>query len=316
MSTVSIFGLLVTLAGCSAESSTASSAGTSDTARAQTSASLSQSADGRHMHGPHGHPGPDFLLFAALHEPINLTAEQKATIEGAIAANKPAAPAFDKSKVAALAAGIRAGNVDVSAVKAPNDDAKAARQAASAKALATLHATLTPDQRKALVDALAKRAAEHGAKMDDRDGPRREHAEGPHHGAMGPMGPMGGLLEGLDLTKAQEEAIRTKLEAQRPAAPTDAEREAMKKQHEAFRAEMAAKLQTFATDSFDAAAFVAPPANSMKGPRDHADRFAADLAIITSVLEPAQREKLAARIEAGPPAHGDHGGRAAPGAKR
>jgi hypothetical protein len=37
--------------------------------------------------------------------------------------------------------------------------------------------------------------------------------------------------------------------------------------------------------------------------KSHADRFAKDLEIVLSVLETAQREKLAARIEAGPPAH-------------
>jgi Spy/CpxP family protein refolding chaperone len=109
------------------------------------------------------------------------------------------------------------------------------------------------------------------------------------------------MLEGLDLTQAQQDSIKAKLDAQRPAPPSDADRAAMKAQHEAMRTAMQAKLQTFASDSFDAAAFAAPPVGAKGfGPADHKDRFAADLAIITAELTPAQREKLASRIEAGP----------------
>ena len=302
VTTASLLGLLATLAGCSAESATSSGAETASTARASdTVAAAPAATDPRTAGGPARGPhpgGPDFLLMAALHEPIDLTAEQKTAIEGALEASKPAGPpAFDKTRVSALAAGIRAGKIDVTTVKAPppSDDAKAARQAASAKALATLHATLTPVQRRALVDAVAKHAADHGSR------PPMDHAGGPPPGGMGPMG---GMLEGLDLTTAQRDSIRAKLEAQRPAQPSEAERAAMKQQHEAFRAAMTAKLQTFASDGFDATAFVTPPAGALKGPgpAEHADRFAKDLAIVTSVLDAAQREKLAARIEAGPPA--------------
>ena len=297
----SLLGVLVTLAGCSAESATTSGADTAagaahaaDTVAAQPATATAPAAGP--AHGPH--PGPDFLLVAALREPIDLTAEQKATIEGALEASRPAGPpAFDRTRAVALAAAIRSGRVDVTTMKAPvpSDDEKAAHLSAAAKAVATLHATLTPVQRRALVDAMAKHAAERAAHAP------KDHAGGPPPGDMGPMGHM---LEGLDLTKEQQDAIRAKLDALRPAAPTDAERAAKAQQHEAFRAAMAARLQTFANDTFDATAFVAPPSGALKGPGpgDHADRFAQDLAIITSVLEPAQREKLAARIEAGPPA--------------
>ena len=318
LSTVSLLGLLVTLAGCSAESATAGGADTAGTTRAADTVVADQaSSDHGPGRGPRPGGGPDFLLFAALHEPINLTAAQKTTIEGALAANKPSAPpSFDKTRVSALAAGIRAGKVEASAVKPPGEDGFAAHQAASAKALATLHATLTPEQRTALVAAVAKRG-EQMHKDFGKDGARPPHMEHggppPGGGAMGPMGPMGHMLEGLDLTKAQEEAIKAKLDAQRPAPPSEADRAAMKAQHESMRTAMQAKLQTFASDSFDATAFVTPPDGAMKPPADHADRFAADLTFITSILDASQREKLAARIEAGPPARV---GRPAPGAAK
>ncbi|MDB5215831.1 MAG: hypothetical protein JWO86_3758 [Myxococcaceae bacterium] len=264
----SFAALLVTLAGCSAETANTSGAdGVTSTSRAKDTvaaapaATDAQAAPGKGRHGP---PGPDFLLFAALREPIDLTAAQRTAIEGALQANKPSAPpASDKTR---------------------------------ASALTTLHATLTPVQRRALVDAIAKRAAEHPD----------HHAGGPPPDGMRPKGdgpgPMRGLLEGLDLTKAQEDAIRAKLDAQRPAPPTEAQRAAMKQQHEAMRAAMKAKVETFASDTFDANAFVARPAGAPGPGPDHADRFAKDLAAVMSVLDAAQREKLAAKIEAGPPA--------------
>ncbi len=305
LTTASLLGLLVTLAGCSAESGTASGADTTakskDTASAVTAG---EQVNRGPQHGP-GRGGPEMMLVGtALHDgTVNLTAEQKATIEAAIAANKPAAaPAFDKTRVSALAAGIRSGKIDAAAVSAPQGpsaEMRAAHQAGAAKVLATLHSTLTPEQRTALVAAVTKHGEGHGPKGDRAHGPKGERSM---HG--GHAGPMGGMLEGLDLTQAQQDSIKTKLEAQRPAAPSEADRAAMKSQHEAMRTAMQTKLQTFATDSFDATAFVTPPAGApaMKGPG--AERFATDLQIITSVLEPAQREKLAARIEAGPPARG------------
>lgn len=300
ITSLSVLGLLVALSGCSAESATGSGAGTASTAQVADPIVAAPATASTNAAGPARGPrpgGPDSLLVAALREPINLTAEQKATVEGALAASKPAGlPGFDKTRVSALAAGIRSGKVDVATVKAqaPNDDAKAAHLAAAAKAVATLHATLTPAQRRALVDAVAKHAASHASH------PPMDHAGGPPPGGLGSMEH---LLEGLDVTQAQHDAIRAKLDAQRPTPPTDADRAAMKQQHETFRAAWTAKLQTFANDTFDANAFVAPPEGALKGPGpDHADRFAADLVILTSVLEPAQREKLAARIEAGPPA--------------
>ena len=310
LTTASLLGLLVTLAGCSAESGTASGADT--TARSKDTASAvttGEQVNRGPQHGP-GRGGLEMMLVGtALHDrTVNLSAEQKATIEAAIAANKPAAaPAFDKTRVSALAAGIRSGKIDAAAVSAPQGpsaEMRAAHQAGAAKVLATLHSTLTPEQRTALVAAVTKHGEGHGPKGDRTKGEGPKGERSMHGGHAGPMGPMGGMLEGLDLTQAQQDSIKTKLEAQRPAAPSEADRAAMKSQHEAMRTAMQTKLQTFATDSFDATAFVTPPAGApaMKGPG--AERFATDLQIITSVLEPAQREKLAARIEAGPPARG------------
>ncbi|MDB4942163.1 MAG: hypothetical protein JWP97_1697 [Labilithrix sp.] len=301
LSTVSLLGLLVTLAGCSGEAASGTGADTTETVRAKETVADSTSADpARAQHRGHHPGGPDFLLVAALHEPtLNLTDAQKTTIQGALDASKPAAPpAFDRSKVSALAAGIRAGKVEATSIAAPAPSDQAARQAASAKALTTLHDTLTADQRKALVAAVSRHGderKEHGP--EEGRGPKGEGAGRPGPG--GELGPMGHMLEGLDLTQAQKDTIKAKLDASRPAAPSEADRAAMQQQHEAMRAQMQTKLATFAGDTFDANAFVQPPPGANLGPA-HADHFATELSIITSVLEPAQREKLAQKIEAGP----------------
>ena len=58
----------------------------------------------------------------------------------------------------------------------PDASPREARIAASAKALATLHDTLTAEQRVALVDNINKHAAEHGAKRGER-GERGERGD-------------------------------------------------------------------------------------------------------------------------------------------
>jgi Spy/CpxP family protein refolding chaperone len=164
----------------------------------------------------------------------------------------------------------------------------AERQAKSAEKLATLHKTLTAQQRTQLVDAILAKKGEHA---------KKERPEGKLEGRGGREGgPMGHLLAGLDLTQAQKDQIRAKLDADRPAPPSEADRAAMK-------TAMDAKLQSFKSDSFDAKAFVAPPANArvakMGAPSDH---MAKELNAIVSVLTAEQREKLAQKIEQGPPA--------------
>jgi len=277
---VPLFGLLSMLAACSGQSGTAEKGSSAN-------AVAGQPADAPPEMMGHHPPGPAGLLFAALHEPINLTADQKTKIEAAIAELKPMGPppGMEAHKTA-LAAAIRAGKIDTVALqpKGPTDVEREQHQAALAKAIGTLHSTLTKDQRVALVDAVSK------------------HKHGPMGGKMGKGpkgGPMGHILEGLDLTKEQEDAIHMKLEALKP---TEAEREAMKKEHEAMRTEMDARLQTFVADDFDAKAFVKPPAGAT--PAKMGDRHLKFLEIVTSVLTPAQREKLATKIEQGPPAFG------------
>jgi Spy/CpxP family protein refolding chaperone len=268
---------------------------------------------GHHKRGPGGHHGgPLFLLKAALHE-LDLSAEQKATVEGVLA-KLPAPPHERGGKEgpgkefrAALAQSIRAGKVDPTAVpemgKHPDF---AGMKAVVMEAAQTLHKALTPEQRRALVDSIAKRAEEFAPRDHDEKGAR--HGK---RGFGGEMGPAGMFLRDLDLTDLQRDAIKKALAAEfggheRPDA------EAMKKHHEERKAAMKARLESFASDRFDAQAFAAPPKDmpAMKNPGERMHKM---LAVVVPLLNETQREKLAQRIEEGPAFHRGHHGPGAPG---
>lgn len=295
-----LFAFVAALAGCSAEAGTSSGVATADEARSSVAAETADSSERKIGMRPIAHrpAGPDFLLRAALRAPIDLTPEQRKTIEGLVEQTRPPRPQFDASRAQKLAAAIR--NNSVAELEAPKPDESAfqAHLAASAKALATLHATLTPAQRAALVDSIGKPAKGEKLRAGERGARRAHGARGGHlKGGFGGPGPMG-MLAGIELTAEQKKALEAKLEVARPAQPTAEQREAMKARMESMRAERKAKLESFKSDNFDANAFVAPPKDlprpewTPKNP----------LAEIVPLLTPEQRETLAARIEKGPAA--------------
>lgn len=277
---IPVLGIVATLAGAGCSGTEGTNTGTSANAISATSPAEQAKDQGAHVHRRHGRPGPEMLVFAALHENINLTPEQRTTIEGLVTKRGPGEERGpDKAKTAELAAAIRAGNVGTVDVQAKHGN----RSAELATKLGTLHDTLTKEQRAALVDAIVAKQGQHRERAQGEKRERAEKGEG--------MGPMGHLLEGLDLTQAQKDQIEAKLEADRPAKP-NVDFAALKK-------EMDAKLQTFKDDSFDANAFVTPPANAPKFERG-ADFMAKRLQVVVSVLDQNQREKLAQKIEQGP----------------
>jgi Spy/CpxP family protein refolding chaperone len=318
--TLSILGFLFVLAGCGSQ------AGGSDVTQpgvaAQAELAPAIKADVTPVKFEHGfrRGGPDMLLRTALHAPINLTAEQKSTIEGALKelAPKPGTekPNFDRSQHAKeLAAAVRSGKVESVGIGQKNEQfAKfiESRRAAMAKAITTLHSTLTKEQRSALVDSINARSQkmanamkegkfEHkfeGKALDGKENSERMARRGDHEGGRPGFG--NGFLQDLDLTQAQKDAIHAKLSANKPS---EADHEAMKAKWEAARKDRTARLATFVEDKFDATAFLArkPDGASPKaaGPLPEGQRVNR-LAVIVSVLDPAQREKLAARIEQGP----------------
>ena len=209
--------------------------------------------------------------------------------------------------MAALVRGVRAGKVDAAAVMAEVETSgpSAEQRATVEEALRTLHATLTQEQRRELVDAIAKHGPDKrgGPPGGDDHGPR---GRGPHDGAHGPGGrggPLGHLLEGIELTDAQRASIDQALAADQGERP---DREAMKQHHEAFHAQMKARLEAFASEAFDAKAF-ATPLEGAGPPREHVARMVDDMSRVVPILDAAQRETLASRLEKGPPGKGRDG---------
>lgn len=299
--------------------------------------------------GMHGR-GPGMLLGAALHE-LDLTDAQKTTIQGELDALKAdGGPKVDHEAARkAVAEAVRSGKVDEAALLAqfakPQIDTTRV-----AKAIGVLHDTLSAAQRKELVEKVSARMdklggpegrpdwKERGAKdgADGRDakgergdrgpkgdrgnGPKGERGDGPNgergpkgeRGGHGPgmRGPLGYLLHGIELTDSQREAVRTAMEK---TAPSEADRAAMKAAHEAMKTAMKDRLATFASDSFDANAFVKPPEGAPKmGPEAMFGQMLKVVAAVTPILDETQRAELAKRIEEAPmgPPHmgkGHHG---------
>ncbi|MGK4008876.1 Spy/CpxP family protein refolding chaperone [Sorangium sp. So ce1036] len=331
-----LVGALAGTAGCTAETGQRDTSPTGEAAEAAAARGPKGGRHGGHRRGPGGHHGgahgPERLLRAALHE-LDLSDAQRSTIQGALEGLRNGAkpPPEGGAVFAALAEGVRAGAIDRAAIEAKLPAAgrwTEERRARVAGALGTLHATLTKEQRKQLVDTIAARMEAMGEK--GRRGPmgaRGGHGPMGARGGHGPMGgrgmkggPLGHLLRGLDLRDEQRAQIDKALEGVRPSA---AERGARKEDFAAMRAEMRARLATFAEDRFDANAFL-PAAGAQKGPRAHLDRMVDALAAIVPILDETQRNALADRLEQGPPAgkhrrggrghahghgpgHGDHG---------
>lgn len=242
------------------------------------------------------HHGPTKLLHAALNE-LDLSAEQRATVEGSLAELRQGfGEGFDKADFAAkqkaLAEAVRAGSVDPAAF-APDTAAMQERmkegQAKIAAALETLHTTLTPEQRSELVATLQSRMSEHDEKRGKKGKRSRDRAG---HASKG--SPAMFMLRGIDVSDEQQAEIEAALQAAGLDRAPD--REAWAEKKEAMKAQKQAMLTAFASDSFDADAFM-PAAPAMRGKMGHP---AVALAVIVPLLDEAQRSELAERIERGP----------------
>jgi Spy/CpxP family protein refolding chaperone len=313
-----LVGALASLAGCSSEGGVSGAPSSEEVAKAPLAEEAAKSAagdqakdsDGRRegrMHGGRFGHGPDHLLRAALHE-LDLSDAQKAAIKGAIEGLHEDAnePPKESGMFAALAEGVRAGSIDKAAIEAKlakGGDMGEEHRARMATALSTLHSTLTKEQRRALVDKIAAKMEEKGPRgakgdMDDDEGhrgPKGERGGWGDHGMKG--GPIGHMLRDLDLTAEQRAQIDKVMEANRPS---EGDLDAKKEGFEAMRAEMKARLESFAADTFDAKAFLAIDGKNGMGPRAHIDGMIDSLAAIVPILTPAQRSSLADRLEKGP----------------
>jgi Spy/CpxP family protein refolding chaperone len=273
------------LAGCGAspdpESTTAS-------AQEPLNAPAGEGAQGRDPK-MHGRGGPMMIFHEALSS-LDLTADQKSKIQGALDAVKAEHAPGDREGGRALfadvSAQVRAGKIDEAAIQAKLDELKADHQGdreGMASALQTLHDTLTKDQRTKLVASMRAKMEEHERAMGDR-----HEAHGPPPDGAGPP-----FLHGLDLKDDQKAKIDKALADAGIDKP-----EMGKARFDEMRAKMKAGLDAFAADTFDAKAEVAKVADG--GPRDHMGKMVKALAVIVPLLDDAQRQKLADHLAEGP----------------
>lgn len=219
---------------------------------------------------------------------VPLTPEQRTRIEVLFrAAESRHAEAWKgstnarKDLLLALADQVQAGAIDKAAL-APKLEAASApwRKAheADRAALVDLHATLTPDQRKAFAEAF------HPGKMG-----RGEHAKGKHgeHAATLRERGFGHAWKELDLTSDQKDKLKEALQAARGEDGKDGKKGAFAQRREQRKK----ALESFTSDKFTGAGDGVFPANKAGGRLEHMVRFAE---IATPILTPEQRTKAAA----------------------
>lgn len=261
---------------------------------------------GKH-HGKHfGGRGPSAMLFRAAHQQT-LTEAQQTKLEEASKSLKgdDASPRDEmKNLHQVMVDGVKAGKIDTAkfdAARAEVEKAMAARRDKEAEALNTLHATLDPAQRKAVVAAARDKIARRDQKMGkwkDKMGPG-DGPEGPGAGAGAGKGPGKGfagamMVERMTADLGLDDAQKKKVEAlvAKQPAKTPPDREAMKKQMDEL-------LTAFEGDTFDAKKLDAFSKPAEMKPMGHMDP--AFVTQLLAILKPEQREKLAAKLEKGPP---------------
>jgi Spy/CpxP family protein refolding chaperone len=245
---------------------------TADPAKAAEAPRVDRKHDRKH---DKGHGGPAMLLRAALGE-LTLAADQKQKIEGLLAELKDAGPgrgAEGRALEKSIANSVRSGSFDDAVFQkhyaAVETEAKAHAEKTQ-RALGTLHATLTPEQRSQLVTALETRT---------KDG-KRDHAKKGRRGFGFDKG-----LRDLDLSDEQ----RQKLESARADKP-DFEKLGD------WKAKKAELLSAFESADFDAKKLV-NAGEMARHARGFAEMRVKRARTLSEILTPEQRTKYAASLE-------------------
>lgn len=262
--------------------------------------------DGRHGRKGHnkGHRDPAGMLLRTALKELDLTAEQRATLEGLRDAKRGAkGPGYGPADFhQSLIKSLKTGTLDRAALEAEMEaKQKLAEEQTKQRneRLATLHATLTPEQRQALVASVRTRLEAKAAKRGDkpqgdrkgRKDKRGYHGRGDHGCAM-----IAKLTRGLDLTaeqQAQIDALTAKAQANRPSEGDWADK------REDKLVQIGAMLDAFVADSFDPAAS-APEPTPMKDPAAKIALHAEQVEALIGILTPEQRAQLVERIKSQP----------------
>jgi Spy/CpxP family protein refolding chaperone len=260
------------------------------------------------MKGPrHGMGGGPLGMFLHEARDLKLSDAQKTKLDELEKGLKDGDTPRDEMKTLHedLVAGIKAGKVDTAKIDADQaavDKAMTARREKEAEALNSLHATLEPAQRTALVADVRDKMKKREEKWKDKKVDEKAPADKPDGKDMkmkgGPGGPgmMGHFTKDLDLDDAQQKKVQAVLDKAKedkgPPPDMAAMKDAMKKKWDSLLAE-------FEKDTFDAKKSEAftdkPDMKKMGGPMNPKT-----LNEILPILKPEQREKLAAKMTKGP----------------
>ena len=265
-----------------------------------------------------GHRGkrtkdPGQMLFKTALRQESLTAEQRQTVEKLATAKRAERNSrHDASRSefhATIAQAVRSGKLDTEAVKAHFEKRAAereARRAAHTEALNTLYATLTPEQRAAVVTDIKARF---DTKNDSFEG--RKHREGDGRGfekgnreKRHDKGGFG-MFQGLNLTAEQQQQLAA-LEPNPTGRFTDktarnTDRAAARQEMKQCRTDY---LESFAGEKFDAAARCSKRSAEDRSAKmtQHFENFQKMLTILTD----EQRNQPADRMEQAPAPHRNH----------
>jgi Spy/CpxP family protein refolding chaperone len=238
-------------------------------------------------------PGPLHAAGQAFAE-VPISAQQRARIEGLFRATEARhagawrdSAAARKELLGALADQVEAGAIDTAAL-APKLEAAAApwrkMREDDRAALVDLHAALSPEQRKAFVDAFRSEAMHHGFRGKGKHGDKGGHADKGEH-ARGER--FGHAWKALDLTSDQKDKLKEAMHAAKEGHANGSKREEFARRRDQGKK----ALEAFASDTFTGEGLL--PADKADARLEKMLRFAE---IATPILTPEQRTKAAAML--------------------
>jgi Spy/CpxP family protein refolding chaperone len=234
----------------------------------------------RHHHRHHHHGGVAMFIHMAI-DTLGVSAEKKAQIEKIQAdlhAKMAASRDTARAVLTLLADGIAAGKIDkakVDAALAKQEAASKDVHAATADALNQLHEVLSPAERAALVDKVEAHAEVWKKVNHEEEQGSKE--KGSH---------LARLTEELALTPDQVEKISAALKKDAPPKPDPA----------ALDAHLKAFETAFIAEKFDAKTLSTANAANAHLSKNGSARIARFYEIITPLLTPDQRTKLAEHV--------------------
>jgi Spy/CpxP family protein refolding chaperone len=259
-------------------------------AAAAASAEEEKATAGVRSYHRHHHGGVGMFVHMAI-DTLGVPDDKKADLEKIQTdLHKSMAPVHDAERevLTILADGVAAGKVDEGKLKpavAKEEAAASAAHEKEAEALEKLHAALTPEQRAALVDKV-------NAHVEIW-----QKSAGEEYGNKEKGGRLAELRDELGLSTEQEDKISDALKKDAPAKVDPAKVEAHVK----------AFTEAFSQDKFDAKSLTTAKEADAYVAKHGTERLVRFYSIVTPILTPEQRTKLADRLRERAE---DHGGKA------